>query len=338
MAELLLTVGVQCLIAVLLDLYFGNMTHWHPLTGFEKLARFVEAKLFPETAENPKKYLLPGLVAVFFTVLFIAFLVWLLVRISVMGWPMEVIILYFLIGGHSLAVQTHAVSESLLRNDIEQARMKTHSLVGQKCTDFTPDQLVYATIESVLGKGNKSVLGVLFWFAIAGAPGAVVYRLINILGTMWSHTHERYRYFGRPVAVLDDLLNWVPVRLTVFTYAIQGTAGDVLTRIDYHASLFQNKSVAAVAAAAVDANSPPEHPEDKKDPEKQSDLENQGNVENQGDVESKVEESSSKDSGTQPTVLDIERAVFLVSTGTWVWVAVIILVSSLIVVATSPVI
>lgn len=330
MAELLLTVGVQCLIAVLLDLYFGNMTHWHPLTGFEKLARFVEAKLFPETAKDPKKYLLPGLVAVFFTVLFIAFLVWLLARISVMGWPMEVIILYFLIGGHSLAVQTHAVSESLLWNDIEQARTKAHSLVGQKCTDFTPDQLVYTTIESVLGKGNKSVLGVLFWFAIAGAPGAVVYRLINILGTMWSHTHERYRYFGRPVAVLDDLLNWVPVRLTVFTYAIQGSAGDVLTHIDYHASLFQNKSVAAVAAA--DANVPPENPRDKKDPE------NQSNPENQGDVESKLEESPLKDSGTQPTVLDIERAVSLVSTGTWVWVAVIILVSSLIVVATSPVI
>ena len=330
MAELLLTVGVQCLIAVLLDLYFGNMTHWHPLTGFEKLARFVEAKLFPETAKDPKKYLLPGLVAVFFTVLFIAFLVWLLARISVMGWPMEVIILYFLIGGHSLAVQTHAVSESLLWNDIEQARTKAHSLVGQKCTDFTPDQLVYTTIESVLGKGNKSVLGVLFWFAIAGAPGAVVYRLINILGTMWSHTHERYRYFGRPVAVLDDLLNWVPVRLTVFTYAIQGSAGDVLTHIDYHASLFQNKSVAAVAAA--DANVPPENPRDKKDPE------NQSNPENQGDVESKLEKSPLKDSGTQPTVLDIERAVSLVSTGTWVWVAVIILVSSLIVVATSPVI
>ena len=98
------------------------------------------------------------------------------------------------------------------RGDLDEAREKTGWIVSRETDDLPKDQVIRATIESVLENGNDAVFGAVFWFIVAGAPGVVLFRLANTLDAMWGYKNDKYIFFGRTAAYLDDALNWIPAR------------------------------------------------------------------------------------------------------------------------------
>jgi len=201
-------------IALVLDKLLGEPTRWHPLVGFGKCAGYVERHLYADSR-------LAGGLAL---LLLILPGVWVVSLGQAMpgAWLISTLLLYLALGGRSLRVHADRVSTALHENDIPLARQQLAQLVSRDTKALDETQLASATVESVLENGNDAIFAAIFWFMLAGAPGVVGYRMVNTLDAMWGYRNQRYSNFGWAAARLDDLLNYIPARLTAFSYALAG--------------------------------------------------------------------------------------------------------------------
>ena len=213
------TLLVIALSALLLDRLLGEATSYHPLVGFGRWAVRWEGWLRHESVA-PKGQILLGALAVVLAVMpWFALALWLEQQI-VVAQVMDVMLLYFALGLRSLQEHGTEVAEALDAGDLPLARERVGMIVSRNTSDMQEADVSRATVESVLENGNDAVIGTLFWFFILGGSGALLYRLVNTLDAMWGYKIDHYLYFGRVAARLDDLLNWLPARLTVSLYAI----------------------------------------------------------------------------------------------------------------------
>jgi adenosylcobinamide-phosphate synthase len=112
-----------------------------------------------------------------------------------------------------LGRQALKVKRELDQGNIGAARGEAQHLVSRRTAALAPRQVMAATIESVAENTLDSIVAPLFWFLLLGVPGAMAYRFVNTADAMIGY-HGEYEYLGKAAARLDDVLNWVPARLT----------------------------------------------------------------------------------------------------------------------------
>ena len=118
-----------------------------------------------------------------------------------------------------LASAGRAVRISLERNDLAAARQKLQSLVSRDRSQLTPELIAAAAIESLAENLSDSIVAPLFYYVCCGLPGAALYRLCNTYDSMLGY-HGHYEYLGKAAARLDDVLNFLPSRLTALLIII----------------------------------------------------------------------------------------------------------------------
>jgi adenosylcobinamide-phosphate synthase len=133
-------------------------------------------------------------------------------------WPVaalaaEVLLLKATFAFRALGAAAGEVRTALEREDLPSARRALRSLCSRDPSSLSAAQLAAATIESVAENLSDSVVAPLFWYAVAGLPGAIAYRAVNTLDASIGY-RGRYEWLGKASARLDDLLNLVPARLT----------------------------------------------------------------------------------------------------------------------------
>jgi adenosylcobinamide-phosphate synthase len=106
-----------------------------------------------------------------------------------------------------------AAVEAALQRSLEQGRARLQRLVSREVGALDAAQVREAAIESMAENLNDSVVAPLFWFVVAGLPGAALYRFANTADAMWGY-RGRYEWAGKWAARADDLLSWLPARLT----------------------------------------------------------------------------------------------------------------------------
>jgi adenosylcobinamide-phosphate synthase len=124
------------------------------------------------------------------------------------------------LGGRSLWREAAGVGDAVARGDLADARRRLPALCGRDPSGLDGPQLCRAAIESVAENTADAVVAPLLYAALLGAPGVVAHRCANTLDAMVGHRSPRYARFGWAAARLDDLLAFVPARVTALLAAL----------------------------------------------------------------------------------------------------------------------
>ena len=229
-----------------LDRLLGETKRWHPLVGFGALANGVERLL----NRGPLRRV-SGLLAWSLVVLpWVALAFW-GKRYDFFGWAIEVLLLYLALGGRSLSEHAERVAADLAAGDLPAARQHVGWIVSRDTSELDESGVAKACVESTLENGNDAVLGALFWFVLFGGAGAVFYRLANTLDAMWGYKTERFLRFGWAAARIDDVLNYLPARLTALSYALFGQTRLALSCWWRQASRWESPNAGPVMSAGA---------------------------------------------------------------------------------------
>lgn len=204
----------------LLDLLFGD-PHWlyHPIRlvgaligGLEKLLR----RMFPKTEGGE---LTAGVFLLILTAGITTGCAWGLLYLAgrihpYAGFALETVMCYQLLATKSLKDETMKVYRALAAGDLPGARYAVSMVVGRDTEALDETGVTKAAVETVAENASDGVIAPLLFLIIGGAPLGFFYKAVNTMDSMVGYKNDAYLYFGRAAAKFDDVLNWIPARLS----------------------------------------------------------------------------------------------------------------------------
>mgnify|MGYP000957305280 FL=1 len=206
--------------AFFLDTVLGDpQTRWHPVAMLGRFISLLERLLYPTGGSNQRKFVMGSLLVLFILCIAYAFAEGLLlaVRQLPVAWgsdAVSVLLLYFCISPRMLAKAGQDIYMLLVKGDLPAAREHVGYIVGRDTAQLDEADAARAAIETVAENTVDGVIAPFFFFALGGAPLAVLYRAANTMDSMLGYRNERYLYFGRMAARVDDVLNYIPARIS----------------------------------------------------------------------------------------------------------------------------
>ncbi|MFC2068862.1 cobalamin biosynthesis protein [Chloroflexota bacterium] len=123
------------------------------------------------------------------------------------------VILKFTFSARGLWQVALKAKKFLIEDKLDDTRVEMNALVSRDTRDLSKASLISAIVESVAENTSDSIVAPLFYFLLFGIPGAIAYRVVNTLDAMIGY-HGEYEYLGKFACRLDDVLNYIPARLT----------------------------------------------------------------------------------------------------------------------------
>ena len=229
--------------AFIIDMIIGDpRTRFHPVVLIGNLISMIEKMLY-NVGDSDKKKLFKGgiLVAIVILVSYVTGLLIVhfteIINLTMAGIFIEAFVLSFMISPKSLAEAGKEIYDLLIKEDILEARRKVGWIVGRDTDKLDEPEIVRATVETIAENTVDGIISPLFFFLIGGLPLAIVYRAANTMDSMIGYKNDKYLYFGRIAAKLDDVLNYIPARLTALLFIVSA----IILRLDYKNSITMMK-------------------------------------------------------------------------------------------------
>ena len=217
---------ITAILAFFIDAVMGDpRSKLHPVVLIGNLIAGIEGMLYGKEDSDRKKLVLGGILVVlvllftFAVVNGIMNLVKMLDNIYVVT-LIEAFFLSFTISPKSLAAAGKELYGYLVADDLDNARYKVGWIVGRDTEELTPGEVSRATIETIAENTVDGIIAPLFYFAIGGVPLAFLYRAVNTMDSMVGYKNDRYIYFGRVAARADDVLGYMPARITGLLFVV----------------------------------------------------------------------------------------------------------------------
>lgn len=131
-----------------------------------------------------------------------------------LGWLVHALLVYSLIALRDLIAHAQRVGDAADRGDLEDARHAISQLVGRDTSRMDLQACRRAAIESISENLTDGFLSPLAWYAVAGIPGIVLFKVVSTMDSMVGYKTPRYLRFGWCGARADDVMNWVPARIS----------------------------------------------------------------------------------------------------------------------------
>ena len=204
----------------ILDLIFGD-PHWlpHPICLIGNLIGFLEKNLRRLLAPGKTALLLGGalMVVIVLSLSFAVPYAVLMLAEQVNPWlrfALETIMFYQIFATKCLRDESMKVYTALNNNDLEDARVKLSWIVGRDTKELTTEEVTKGAVETVAENTADGIIAPMFYMFIGGAPLAFLYKGINTMDSMVGYKNDKFLYFGRCAAKLDDVANFIPARIT----------------------------------------------------------------------------------------------------------------------------
>ena len=212
-----------CLIGMILDWIFGDPVWlYHPVRIIGKWISFLEKilrKFAGDQEGNEKKLLIAGGI------------LWILMILASAAVPMGILYLaekfspcaafvlecfwcYQLLAARSLGKESKKVYKKLIQDDLSGARLAVSMIVGRDTENLTVEGVTKAAVETVAENTNDGVIAPLIYMLIGGPILGFVYKAVNTMDSMLGYKNEKYLYFGRVAAKMDDVAGFIPARIS----------------------------------------------------------------------------------------------------------------------------
>lgn len=216
--ELLL---IAIILAYVTDLLLGDpMWLPHPVVGFGKMVAFLEKRL-----NKGNRLIIKGLAMAVFSIVSVYLLTWTILQLAAMVGPIAQVAvvaigLFYTLANRTLIDEGRMVFERLDKEGVVAGRQQLARIVGRDTSNLSPQQIRTAVLETMSENLSDGVVVPLFWFAVGGLPAAMAYKMVNTLDSMVGYKNDRYLYFGRAAARIDDVANFVPARITALLMVV----------------------------------------------------------------------------------------------------------------------
>ncbi len=227
--------AIIALTAFFVDMMIGDpRSKFHPVVLMGNLISLLERFLYNADDSDKTKLIKGGLLTSI--VIAVSYIIGLgianlyeVIDLKAIGILIEALVLSFMISPRSLAEAGQELHHLLIIDDIEEARRKVGWIVGRDTDKLDESEIVRATVETVAENTVDGIISPLFFFMIGGLPLAIAYRAANTMDSMIGYKNDKYIYFGRTAARLDDVMNYIPARLTALLFIASAT----ILRLDY---------------------------------------------------------------------------------------------------------
>jgi adenosylcobinamide-phosphate synthase len=203
-------------LAVALDMALGD-PRWlpHPVVLIGRLIAILEVNL--RSVFRNERF--AGILLLLFTTGTAATVAWLLILISesidpLAGFLIAAIISYTCLAARSLHSESALVAEALAAGNLAEARRTLAFIVGRDTATLDEAEIWRALVETVAENTSDGIIAPLFWLTLGGPVAGIAYKAVSTLDSMVGYKNERYLQLGWASARMDDLLNFIPARLT----------------------------------------------------------------------------------------------------------------------------